>query len=178
MAKYKISSSATTATEGKGTLENPFKITPIYAQGGDEVQVIDLHNCAVSLSGYGIGYNIEEIANGINTIENGDHTFYSATHLETYNCDMPNLTCATYMFSGCSNLTTFKSKMPSLVDTLASDMFGRCPLDNCELIVNESWETVLPSTLGLYYQGKADAWDSVTPQSGGLIKLVWSRQTT
>jgi hypothetical protein len=59
--------------------------------------------------------------------------FDYCTGLETFNCDLPNLTDGRGMFQYCTNLTSFTSKLSSLTDSYK--MFYGCKLTsfNCDL---------------------------------------------
>lgn len=178
MANFKISSKKTTDEQGKGTLENPFKLN--FTRDSNDVTSINLNNSAIHLEGMGVPVLswLENVTNGTNTITNGDLMFRGQSQLKTFICDMPNLTSATEMFSGCSRLQTFVSKMPSLdFDSTKAHLFGKNAPD-VDIEVNSSWSNVKPMDIELIYGDKPDEWDSKTILPNGNIRLQWSKNST
>lgn len=179
MGIYKISSLKTTDVQGKGTMENPFILTPSYSDGCDEVEIVNLNESVVRMGeGTPLSLNsIQRIYNGTNVATNGNQAFYSARKLQEYICDMPNMTTADYMFSGCTKLNTFVSEMPMLQRGKTTDMFRGCPLTSVTIVLNSTWADSVPSDLDISVsEGFDDEWDNATPLPNGNIKFEYRRR--
>lgn len=109
MAEYKISSSATTEQQGKGTAESPFQLQVSTATTA--VTAINLNGCYAKINGnvyesYASKFEkITAFDGGTLTNESACDWFYGARKLSSFTTNCPNLTNGEGMF-GNSNITT------------------------------------------------------------------------
>lgn len=88
------------------------------------------------------------IEGSLSSLTNGTYMFQGCSNLTSFTSDLSSLTNGFYMFQGCSNLTSFTADLSSLTD--GSSMFNNCP----KLTTFSSDLSSLTNGQSMFYQCK------------------------
>ncbi len=117
-----------TSFEGKPSFKLLMSDGKIYISNGcvfiedteeNRLSLIEKFNCEKYL----VELDNSELV-GFESVTNTSYMFYGCTNLTSFDSGMSDVTNASYMFYGCTNLTSFDSDMSSVAD--ASGVFYGC----------------------------------------------------